>query len=279
MALACGLPAERIAAMYRDEARQLFHRPWHRRVTGLGIFRRPRYDSARLHGLLARTFGTTRTLGDVRRELPHTTFLVPALDLAPSDGGLPANMRCVVFDSSNPAHAGLTVLEVAMRTAAAPMFFAIHGQHVEGGTVANNPAALALAWALAPGRGTSRSAVRLLSLGCGTTGDARVERAAIGDGRWGLWRWKDHLQSLVIETNMTTTMHLVSTLLEPAHWLRIHPTFTHPGTPAALRGRTVRLDVTEPAQLAAFAELGEASFAMHGGAIRRMCAPSVELAA
>lgn len=274
IALGCGLAPGRIAELYRDESAKIFSRTFMDKVRSWGILKGPRYNADHLYEVLVKYFGNTRTLGDIHDSTGgRTTFLIPALDLSPMDqNGQPENLKPIVFDSSNPAHQSLKAVDVAMRTAAAPMFFRIREQYVEGGTVANNPASLALTWALSRAihQGLDLEVwlrnLRLLSLGCGTTGDARADQNAIGDGNWGLLKWKDYLQHLVIETNMSMTMWQIETLI-PNNHLRINHSFKAPNTPDALRNKKLRLDIKDPAQLAALAEVGEELFARHQKAL------------
>lgn len=149
--IACGLalgrsPAE-LAQLYRVRRHEIFpgmgRRLWSRtaRLLTQGPSA-PRYDGRGLEAVLADTFGDAR-LGDLR--LPT---LVTAYDTI--------SRKPVVFKSFKPEHAALRVRDVCRATAAAPTYFPAHPLRVEGveralvdgGIVANNPTACAIAEAL-----------------------------------------------------------------------------------------------------------------------------------
>ena len=67
-------------------------------------------------------------------------------------------------------HLDELVVDVALRSAAAPTVFPSHQGHIDGGMVANNPSTVAIAMAL--GHKTPRPAledIRVLSIGTGLT--------------------------------------------------------------------------------------------------------------
>lgn len=149
--IACGLalgrsPAE-LAQLYRVRRHEIFpgmgRRLWSRtaRLLTQGPSA-PRYDGRGLEAVLADTFGDAR-LGDLR--LPT---LVTAYDTI--------SRKPIVFKSFKPEHAALRVRDVCRATAAAPTYFPAHPLRVEGveralvdgGIVANNPTACAIAEAL-----------------------------------------------------------------------------------------------------------------------------------
>jgi len=102
----------------------------------------PRYDGRGLETVLADVFGDAR-LGDCR-----VPTLVPSYDTI--------SRKPVIFKSFKPEHADLRVRDVCRATAAAPTYFPAHPLRVEGldcalidgGIVANNPTACAIAEAL-----------------------------------------------------------------------------------------------------------------------------------
>ncbi|HEY3780094.1 MAG TPA: patatin-like phospholipase family protein [Fimbriimonadaceae bacterium] len=80
------------------------------------------------------------------------------------------------------------VTDVLMRSSAAPTYFPIYQNHVDGGMVANNPSMCALAQALDPvrGPGVQLDDIVILSVGTG----ANPDFIASEDGDWGLLQWK-----------------------------------------------------------------------------------------
>ena len=88
------------------------------------------------------------------------------------------------------------VVDVALRTANAPLFFPIYQGYIDGGVVANNPSVCALAQALNPQTGAQKlDDLVLLSVGTGYN----PRYLSSQDGDWGLVQWAPHLLYLVLE--------------------------------------------------------------------------------
>jgi patatin-like phospholipase/acyl hydrolase len=149
--IACGLalghPPDGLAELYRARRHAIFpgiaRRLWSRTsrllVDGPSA---PRYDGHGLEAVLADVFGDAR-LGECR-----VPTLVPSYDTV--------SRKPVIFKSFKPEHADLRVRDVCRATAAAPTYFPAHPLRIEGhdcalidgGIVANNPTACAIAEAL-----------------------------------------------------------------------------------------------------------------------------------
>jgi patatin-like phospholipase/acyl hydrolase len=145
--LALGRPPEALAELYRARRHDIFpgiaRRLWSRTARLLTDGpSAPRYDGRGLEAVLADVFGDAR-LGECR-----VPTLVPSYDTI--------SRKPVIFKSFKPEHADLRVRDVCRATAAAPTYFPAHPLRVEGhdcalidgGVVANNPTACAIAEAL-----------------------------------------------------------------------------------------------------------------------------------
>lgn len=144
-AIARGISTDRIVQLYLKEAREIFPAPasrlWNRvlRTLSEGVSA-PRYSDRGLETVLKRTFGDTRF-----GQLQTKPTLVTSYDAL--------NRTAVVFKNTKPIHAELPVWEICKASASAPSYFPAHvmrlnGQDIpliDGGVVANNPTACAIA--------------------------------------------------------------------------------------------------------------------------------------
>jgi patatin-like phospholipase/acyl hydrolase len=188
LGLAQGLTPQRCRALVEENAPLIFPRwfPYNQRwYRALRQFFRALYDNDELETAMRGEFGD-RQLKDLQHRVLITTF-----DL---NGELPKGVSRWKpkffhnFPTRNPAHtdAEEKVVNVAMRTSAAPTFMPIYEDFVDGGVVANNPSMCALAQALHAGTGQQQlTDVVLLSLGTGVD----PIRITAPNAHWGIAHW------------------------------------------------------------------------------------------
>ncbi|MBW3550692.1 MAG: patatin-like phospholipase family protein [Proteobacteria bacterium] len=142
-----GLSPTQLAELYRAQRHTIFpgiaERLWSRagRVLAHGPSA-PKYDGTGLDRVLRQVFGDTR-LGQLKMPV-----LVTGYDTL--------SRKPVMFKSFLPRHEDLLVWEVCRASAAAPTYFPAHGMviqgqpysMIDGGVVANNPTACAIAEAM-----------------------------------------------------------------------------------------------------------------------------------
>lgn len=200
--IACGLGLGRspleLATLYRARRHEIFpgiaRRLWSRttRLLSQGPSA-PRYDGRGLETVLADAFGDAR-LGDLR-----TPTLIPAYDTI--------SRKPVVFKSFKAEHADLRVRDVCRATAAAPTYFPANPLRVEGtdralidgGIVANNPTACAIAEALRKDdRIHCPDELLVLSVGSGE----RVRPIDLRSAReWGALEWAVPIIDVLFDGN------------------------------------------------------------------------------
>lgn len=214
-AVAAGIPAARVADLYRRRGPSIFARNLgHRVATGFGLWG-PQYGASGLERALADVFGD-RKLSDC-----STALLVPAY-------GIEARTP-ILFKSVKAAdpRRNYFLRDVARATSAAPTYFpparvaSLTGEPVtavDGGLFANNPAACALVQAVktAPSSGS----MTMVSLGTGSREAPYLyDRAR----RWGLARWVRPLLDCMFDGQSDTSAHQCRTLLGDRRFFRLQP--------------------------------------------------------
>ena len=146
------------------------------------------YANDNLKAALTAIFGD-RTLADLSKKV-----LIAAFDLdseAKSGLGRIRTWKPKFFHNfPGPGSDGdEKIVDVALRTSAAPIYFPIYQGYVDGGVVAKNPAMCALAQAIDAEAGRqSLTDIVLLSIGTGQNADF-LAADVTNDGNWGMTQW------------------------------------------------------------------------------------------
>ena len=169
LSLAAGKSLETLHKFYHDQGHRIFKR---RPFLGHFSVFKARYSNDGLRELLTEQFGDM-TLGDLSKRV-----LVPAFDCdgSKSRSGLRRWKAKFYHNFGEDEDRYERVVDVGMRTSAAPTYFPACGYFVDGGVVANNPSACALAQCQDPtifsnGDCPKLEDVRMLSLGTGGAAD------------------------------------------------------------------------------------------------------------
>lgn len=182
---------------------------------------RPKYSNVNFRSLLENHFPGNPRL----RDLTKHNLVAPTFKL----DSLKKHDWCPVFAHNFPgsSHLDELVVDVALRSAAAPTVFPSHQGHIDGGMVANNPSTVAIAMAL--GHKQPRPEledVRLLSIGTGLTPTI----VSLDTQGWGIVQWmlnpfrspKDPLLNIlfdgVCEADVSTSKHFLR-----SHFWRLNP--------------------------------------------------------
>ena len=246
LALACEIPLTEILVLYKDKGTAIFQasRSWMPEWTR-GLFA-PKYRAAGIERVLRQVFGE-RTLGDLKHKA-----MVVAYDTFERE---PFVMR-----SWEKSFAAIPVWEAARASSAAPTFFPAHVLNmggvlhplIDGGVVANNPSACAVAEAQRMnGRGLPFT---LVSMG---TGRAAQPLTAANVLSWGALKWAPRIMEVLFDASEAVHLQMIQGLADPHRYLRFQ-------TP--LNGEYERMDRAERGHVEELDEL--AAGYLHGDGFR-----------
>lgn len=212
--IACGLglgwSPQTLASLYRDRRAEIFpgtgSKLWSRarRLFRHGLSA-PRYDGKGLEAVLREVFGDRR-MGELQRPTLITSYDTLA-------------RRPVIFKSFLPGHADLRLWEICRASTAAPSYFPAHGMEVDGqlcslidgGIVANNPTACAIAEALRRDREISQcDDLVVLSVG---TGERNQPIPLASAREWGAVEWAIPIIDVLFDGNADSVDYIARQLV------------------------------------------------------------------
>ena len=181
LGLARGLTPRECRALYENHGSEIFQRS---PVSALADIFRAKYRNDRLAARLREQFGDL-TLGDLAVKGKHVLISSFDLDNGPDNRQGVRMWKAKFYHNLDPSDPDCTerMVDVALRTSAAPAYFPVYDGHIDGGVAANNPSMCALAQALAADKQLGE--VALLSVGTGL--NPRIVEAQSAD--WGWLRW------------------------------------------------------------------------------------------
>jgi hypothetical protein len=238
LGLAAGFSFSEASKIYQDDdmLKQVFYKSWMREFESLDSAIGAAYSNEHLKDLLTKQFGTM-TLQDLKKKV-----LVPSfqLDNYTTDSSL-GTQKCTDAQGlaskynrrwiprffhnlhDSPCNNEL-VVDVALRTSAAPTYFPIYQGYVDGGVFANNPSLCAVTTAIAAG--IKLEDICVLSLSSGRDG-LFVPQTKYGDGDWGLAQWAPQLSDMLLDAGIEVTDFQCAQLLG-AHYHRVDPPLPGP---------------------------------------------------
>ncbi len=219
LAIAKGLTADELVKLYQDNGKQIFARSLLREIGDLGDLIGAKYDNANLKQILRDKLG-----GGTLNDLLPRHVLVSSFDL--DLPGKPRTWSPKFFHNfaGDDSDGTEKVVDVALRTSAAPTYFPVYQGYVDGGVVANNPSMPALAQALDRGTGKQElTDIRLFSVGTGVS-----PTFISGDSHnWGVAQWAHSLVDMMIEGMMGVADYECSRVLREKYF-RLAPILPAP---------------------------------------------------
>lgn len=218
-ALASGIPARSVVDLYRKRGREIFpaapSRLWSRfeRVLSDGASA-PKYSDKGLENVLRTTFRES-IVGDVQK----TTLLVTAYDVF--------KRKPEIFKSNKDSHRPLKLWEVAKASASAPSYFPAHvleyegtkNPLVDGGVVANNPTACAIAEGIVLAQKTGAKLEEFVVASFGTGQNTRpinVDDATT----WGALEWAFPIIDVLMDGAADATDYIACQLIAKDRYFR-----------------------------------------------------------
>lgn len=220
LGLAAGLSVDDLISLYRDKGKEIFDDGWWDNIRDAGGLAGADYDQKNLEKIMKGLFPSTR-LKDLGKRV-----LIPTFDLdneAPSAAKRTWHPKFFHNFPGNDSDGRETVVEVALRTSAAPTYFPSRDGYIDGGVVANNPSMAALTQALDTRGGEpppELADICLLSLGTGTN-------LSFIKGRtldWGLGQWAKPLITLLMDASTGIADYQCRQILRGAY-RRLAPVF------------------------------------------------------
>ncbi len=181
LGLAYGLTPTEARQLYEERGDYIFADSYLDDILDVGFARGARYSNNHLKLALQEIFGD-QTLGDLPEKVLISSF---DLENDSPNSKNPHMWKPKFFHNygSDELDMNEPIVDVALRSAAAPTYFPVYQGYVDGGIVANNPSMCALAQAKAEGEKLDEMV--LLSIGTGLN----LRHLPQQDADWGWMQW------------------------------------------------------------------------------------------
>jgi len=210
--LAAGYTPEQTVAFYKNNLPKVFKDSYWDDVKDLGKLIGADYDYANLKKVLKNNFSDA-TLGSLKKKI-----LIPSLDLDCGEGAS-RSWKPKFFNNFQDSDLNELIVDVLIRSAAAPTYFPTYQGYADGGLVTNNPSVPAISQALDVDTGKqSLSDIVLLSIGPGFHG------TFISGNKldWGVSQWATLLTPIFVDSMKFESEYICKRLLND-RYKRIDP--------------------------------------------------------
>jgi patatin-like phospholipase/acyl hydrolase len=222
LGLAAGLAPTEIGQLYKDKAARIFADSVWDDVRDLGKLTGADYSNQELQQAILERIGPI-SLDELSKRVLISSF---DLDCPPTEPGRLRTWKPKFFHNfPGPQSDGdQKVVDVALRTSAAPSYFPIYQGYVDGGVVVNNPSMCALAQAINPATGGQKlEDITLLSIGTGIN----PKYLSVHDADWGLAQWAPHLIHIMLEGGIGVADYQCRQILSECY-MRLDPVLPVP---------------------------------------------------
>ncbi|SHK23279.1 patatin-like phospholipase family protein [Tepidibacter formicigenes] len=183
---------------------------------------RPKYNNKNLKKVLSKVFPQNLKLKDLKHKVLISSFRL----IGEKDGSWGPKFYSN-YEGSDTSNA--YVIDVAMCSSAAPIYFPSYKKHIDGGVIANNPSLAAISIARDTKGGNQKlDNICLLSIGTGFNS----EKIKTDTSKWGAFEWTLYLEpsypllSILLDGNMETDTYYSYQLLGNRYF-RLNPKITH----------------------------------------------------
>ncbi len=279
-AMAAGVDSGELVNLYLNKAKDIFKQSFFDKISGVDEYLDADYNNKGLRKELEKILGA-KTMKDLQNSASfgkaNKHLMVCSFDLNPepmADGNL--NYRPDVFYSGYMRDGDRKLVEICLMTSAAPTYFPVYDNHIDGGVAMNNPSMAAVAFALndqvsekggylypdglKKGLENTSRTIKLVSLGTGTSNKTFIPEAQIKRGNWGKLKWINYLPDLLTEGNVQSTHYYVEQVLPTKSYIRWNPCFDTGDAPDILRNEGVKMDETDKNKLQAMHEFSKAYY-------------------
>ena len=220
LGLAAGRRPDECCQVYEASGAKVFEDSIFDNLKDLGNLRGAQYSNQNLKQTLTDQFGEM-TLGDLPKRVLIVSF---DLDNEATGPGELRSWKPKMFHNfpGQSSDAGEKIVDVALRTSAAPTYFPIYQGYIDGGLAATNPRMCAVARAVNPSSGHRLEDLRLLSISTGRL----PHYLEVQDADWGLAQWAPHLLGLITEANIGVPDYQCQQILDDRYY-RLDPTLPH----------------------------------------------------
>ena len=183
--LAMGVPIDEIEDMMQRVTTKTFDRSLFDKISNLWGWDAPAYSTRFIKSELKKIFGE-KTIGDLKKKI-----IIASFQLSKRTASYPAAWTPVFFHNIGRAAGGtaghskeLKIYDALLRSSAAPTYFPIYQNHIDGGIIANNPS-MAMISQIIHSKAAKIDEIVCLSVGTGY----ETRHLDVQNGKWGLIQW------------------------------------------------------------------------------------------